>query len=215
MEIVGGNTMNLHIIKITLLSIFLLILNGCSFTDLKDNSQIKGVDLTANAEEVKTTDLHVRILEQTLEYIFENSSKKEIANLKYNDNQNYSMYVLPRFELITEEAHKDILFDKENKSIFMRIEILPEDINWMEIKESTNLQLQVISNEVIKTSLSSKFLEESAIHEVTNGADIITVYFINKKDINLKLTMFTKNDIDHRDAFFQMAKTILKETPKK
>jgi hypothetical protein len=206
--------MNTYILKLFLFTFLLILVTSCEISSPKNEYQVNSVDLKVSAEELNQSDKHVRILEQTLVYIFNNTQNKEKAILKYNDNQNYSMYVLPGYELTAEEPHRDILYYDENDSIFMRIEILQDNVNWNSMKETTDSQLNVISNQIRKTSLVNEFSEESAIHEVTNGSDIVSAYFINHKDIKLKLTMFTQNGSDHRDAFFQMAKTIIKETPK-
>jgi hypothetical protein len=206
--------MNTYILKLFLFTFLLILVTSCEISSPKNKYQVNSVDLKVSAEELNQSDKHVRILEQTLVYIFNNTQNKEKAILKYNDNQNYSMYVLPSYELMAEEPHRDILYYNENDSIFMRIEILQDNVNWNSMKETTDLQLNVISNQIRKTSLVNEFSEESAIHEVTNGSDIVSAYFINDKDIKLKLTMFTQKGSDHRDAFFQMAKTIIKETPK-
>jgi hypothetical protein len=211
--------MSLQIIKVGLLASLVLLLTSCYSIFNKENQTIK-IETTDKTEaiikkmESKTNQQPnrlVRILEQDFSYKINNDSQQDTAFLKYNDNQNYSMYVLPDYELIVEEPTKDLLYFAKNKAISMRIELLSDDVDWNLVKRSTYSELtSLYKANPIEMDLMD-YSHESAIQEVHNGDDIITVYFINKSDLKLKLTMNTKTQEDHRDAFFQMAKTIMKE----
>lgn len=220
--------MNLHILKLTFVTLIILVTTGCSITDdtgviqanskpsnLIENQVLKtAYSNKKQASNQKSKDF-IRILEQTISYKVNVEQKEKTAFLTYNDNQNYSMYVLPEYKLIVEEPHKDMVYFSNDYTIFMRIEILPDNINWKKIKKSTISELNLVSTEnFTKTSLEGKFLEKSEVYEANNNTDVVTIYFLNKEDIKLKLTMYTKIDADHRDAFFQMAQTIMKEAPK-
>jgi hypothetical protein len=211
--------MSLQIIKVGLLASLVLLLTSCYSIFNKENQTIK-IETTDKTEaiikkmESKTNQQPnrlVRILEQDFSYKINNDSQQDTAFLKYNDNQNYSMYVLPDYELIVEEPTKDLLYFAKNKAISMRIELLSDDVDWNLVKRSTYSELtSLYKANPIETDLMD-YTHESAIQEVHNGDDIVTAYFINKSDLKLKLTMNTKTQEDHRDAFFQMAKTIMKE----
>lgn len=182
----------------------------------RDNfeNKLKSYENSSRAEDQQSSDKLIRIQEQNITYKFQNQEQKITGFLKYNDNQNFSMYVLPQYELLEEKPQKDVLLYKKNKSIFMKVELLPEDVDWKSLKKSAFIDLSTFSSEVpTETPLNGKYLEESAIFEVTNNREVLTIYFINQSDLNLKLAMYTKKDEDHRDAFFQMAKTIMKEAP--
>jgi hypothetical protein len=211
--------MSLQIIKVGLLASLVLLLTSCYSIFNKENQTIK-IETTDKTEAIikkmeSKTNQHpnrlVRILEQDFSYKINNDSQQDTAFLKYNDNQNYSMYVLPDYELIVEEPTKDLLYFAKNKAISMRIELLSDDVDWNLVKRSTYSEFtSLYMANPIEMDLMD-YSHESAIQEVHNGDDIITVYFINKSDLKLKLTMNTKTQEDHRDAFFQMAKTIMKE----
>jgi hypothetical protein len=211
--------MSLQIIKLGLLASLVLLLTSCYSIFNKENQTIK-IETTDKTEAISKkveskTNQHpnrlVRILEQDLSFKINNDSQQDTAFLKYNDNQNYSMYVLPDYELIVEEPTKDLLYFANNKAISMRIELLSDDVDWNLVKRSTYSELtSLYKANPIETDLMD-YTHESAIQEVHNGDDIVTAYFINKSDLKLKLTMNTKIQEDHRDAFFQMAKTIMKE----
>ncbi|PLR81421.1 hypothetical protein CVD25_20350 [Bacillus canaveralius] len=155
----------------------------------------------------------IRILEQNLEYEVNGQEKQDTAFLKHNDNQNYSIYVLPGYELTAEEPHKDSLFLTENPEVFMRIELLPDDTDWESVTENTKAQLATV-NEHIETMQPSEdtFLKNATVMESAHDGEIVSAYLIKDEKQPLKLTMFTKENADHRDAFLKMAKTIMKES---
>ncbi|PLR75587.1 hypothetical protein CU633_20325 [Bacillus sp. V3-13] len=152
----------------------------------------------------------VRILEQNLKYKVNGQETQDTAFLKHSDNQNYSMYVLPGYELTAEEPHKDSLFLTENPEVFMRIELLPGDADWETVTENTKAQLAAV-NEHVKTMQPSEdaFLRNATVMESAQNGEIVSAYLVKDEKQPLKLTMFTKENADHRDAFLQMAKTII------
>ncbi|QED47335.1 hypothetical protein [Cytobacillus dafuensis] len=175
-----------------------------------DNGQ--GVEETNNTEqnnEEKGTD---RILEQNLQYKINDEMKEETAFLKSSDNMPYSMYVLPGFELTAEEPNKDVLYLSENDHIFMRIELLPADTDWKTLEDGTKTQLQSVNDDVQTIEApSDDFFKDTIAMEASNDEDVITAYLIKSKEQPIKLTIFTKKDLNYKDAFLQMGKTILKE----
>lgn len=211
-----------------------LILSGCGTTDNNDK-QANGSDQTQNEEinkekqenqntedgqdavepkndeQTKEDDGVVRILEQNLQYSVNGEAKEETAFLKSSDNQLYSMYVLPEFELTAEEPQKDVLYLTENDHVFMRIELLPPDVQWDMVEENTKAQLQAVDETVqsIEVPSGDEFFKDAIAMESTNGDDVVTSYLIKNSNQPLKLTLFTKKDLDYKDAFVQMGKTIL------
>jgi FtsZ-interacting cell division protein ZipA len=178
-------------------------------TDKQENKD----ETTANQDEQTTNNppevSATRPLEQTIGYSLNGESKKEAAQLTKSDNQNYSLYVLSNFELTAEEPYKDLLFLSEDDSNSMRIEILPADTDLEPLKENTLLQLQVV-NETVQTldPPNDEWLREATIMEASNNGETVTAYLIPQKESIIKLTLFTKDQTDYRDAFIQMAKTI-------
>jgi hypothetical protein len=132
--------------------------------------------------------------------------------LKYNDNQHYSMYVLPEYELTAEEPNKDVLFWSNDDSVFMRIELLPADIDWSMMEENTKAQLTAVGPEVKDAEIpDDPFFENAWGMETKSGTETVTAYLIKNEKQPLKLTLFTKDNADHKDAFLEMGKTINKE----
>jgi hypothetical protein len=213
--------MGLNVVRILISAIFVVLLtsygmfmihnetNGKTSKGINDNLIHTNIDTPK--EEL------VRLLEQTITYKKDGIQTSETAFLKYNDNHHYSMYVLPGYRLIEENSQIDRLYYVYDQSLFMNIEFQAENVNWQELKTSTNRQLTSLTKlkPTIK-KLKGDFLDESAIHEVKmKDGQILTTYFLHYPNLSLKLTMTTRADADHRDVFFQMAKTIIKISPKK
>lgn len=147
--------------------------------------------------------------EQTISYSFNGESKEEQAFLQKSDNQGFSLYVLPDYELTAEEPYNDSLFLKENDAIFMRISVLPADSDIDSLKENATAQLQVVNENVqTLTPPDDEFLQNATIMEASNNGEVVTSYLIEKQESIIKLTLFTTEQTDYRDAFIQMAKTI-------
>ncbi len=91
---------------------------------------------------------NVRLLEQNLTYQMNGQEKEETAFLKESDNQDFSLYVLPGYELTGEEPQKDVLYLKEKDTLFMRIELLPADADLNVEIETAKSQLESVSSEI-------------------------------------------------------------------
>lgn len=168
-----------------------------------------------NVEEEKNENTIVRKPEQNIVYQLNSETKEETAFLKNSENQPYSMYVLPEFELTSEEPGKDVLFLGSDAQTFMRIELLPTDIDWKVTEESTKAQLESI-NEDVQTlkAPSDEFFKNSIIMESSKDNDIVTAYIIKNEKQPLKLMIFSQKDLDYKDPFLQMGKTIVFEQEK-
>ncbi|MCM3123523.1 hypothetical protein QNH36_08030 [Mesobacillus sp. AQ2] len=217
--------MNKLVKPIALIGLSAFIISGCGSAEESEKavkktpeSQQASAPEAANeeqqaAEQEKTNEEGlIRIMEQNLDYTLNGEQKQQTGFLKYNDNQNYSMYVLPDYELTAEEPNKDVLMLTEDDSIFMRIELLPADAEWEMVEENAKAQLAAVGPEVNETEIpEDPFFSNAWGMETKNGADNVTTYLIKNEEQPLKLTLFTKEGSDHRDAFIQMAKTIMKE----
>ncbi|MEH7882990.1 hypothetical protein V7654_01575 [Bacillus sp. JJ1609] len=177
-----------------------------------EKEQADGQETTDQKQsEEKGEDGVIRILEQNFTYKVNGEQKEETAFLKYNDNQNYSMYVLPEYELTGEEPNKDVLFLTEDDSVFMRIELLPADIEWALMEENTKAQLTAVGPDVKEAEIpDDAFFENAWAMETKSGPETVTSYLIKNEQQPIKLTLFTKDNADHRNAFLEMGKTILK-----
>ncbi|CAM3761806.1 hypothetical protein [Mesobacillus thioparans] len=210
---------------IALIGLSALFITGCGSGEQSEKaekqapeSQQASAPATSNqdqqaAEKEKNKDAGlIRIMEQNLEYTLNGEQQQQTGFLKYNDNQNYSMYVLPDYELTAEEPNKDVLMLTEDDSIFMRIELLPADAEWPMVEENAKAQLAAVGDEVEETETpEDPFFTNAWGMETKNEGDIVTTFLIKNEEQPLKLTLFTKEGADHRDAFIQMAKTIMKE----
>jgi hypothetical protein len=177
-----------------------------------DNSNVAGTvqtDDQSEGEETAETDSSEMPQEKSLSYQVNGEMMEETAVLEKSDNQNYSLYVLPSYELTAEEPNKDVLYLTENDQVFMRIELLPEDTDWEMAEENAKSQLTAVSSEVQSAEASDdEFLQDAIIYEAASEEDKAAVYLIKNDKQPLKLSIYTKNDADHTDAFIQMAKTI-------
>ena len=140
--------------------------------------------------------------------MFNNENKEETASLKTSDNQPFSLYVLPKFELSAEEPGKDVVLFSENDSIFMRIELLSEDIDWAKAEKDAKTFLNAISDSITNPELN---INNGLSYEVTSDNDVVTVVLLKNEKAPVRLTLFTTKDADYRHAFLEMAKTIQKQ----
>jgi hypothetical protein len=216
--------MNKLATPIALIGLSAMIIAGCGSPAEKDSADKaqKAQPVTApekNEEDQKPADQEenneeglIRIMEQNIAYTVDGEQKEETAFLKYNDNQNYSMYVLPDYELTAEEPNKDVLMWTKDDSVFMRIELLPADAEWALVEENSKAQLAAVGSEVKEAPTpEDPFFNNAWAMETKSGSDIVTTYLLKNEDQPLKLTLFSKEDADHRNAFLEMAKTIMKE----
>ena len=153
----------------------------------------------------------VRILEQNIDYSVNGENKQNTAFLTTSDNQHFTMFVLPEYELSAEEPMKDVLLLSGKEDVFMRIEILPADINWDETEENAKAQLGSVSESVETLNAGEFSIPNGSIFEAVNGNDVVTSVLIKDKSNPVRLTLFTTKDEDHRDAFIKMASTIIKQ----
>ncbi|RLQ97095.1 hypothetical protein [Falsibacillus albus] len=198
------------------------LLAGCGTAE-QSNKNVDGSgsnDTTASTEQSKenstttadqTSTDQKRELEKTLSYMNDGKNKEEKATLTQSDNQDFSLYVLPEFELTAEEPHKDSLYLKENDQIFMRIEMLPNDADQNTIVENTKSQLGAVNSDVKKLDppADQDWLKDATILQAQNDTDVVTSYLINQDEATVKLTIFNKKDQNYEDALLKMAETIM------
>lgn len=164
-------------------------------------------------EETDPSDTMIRLLENKLSFTLNGETKEETAFLKHSDNQGYSMYILPEYELTAEEPDKDVVMLTNNGEIFMRIELLSEDVDWNATEQTAVEQLQAVADEVNEvTPPKLDFFTNSKIYEAKINGEVITSYLVNNNEGVIKLTLFTKESADHRDSFIKMAETIVNES---
>lgn len=155
-------------------------------------------------------DAAVRGEKKVLTYKLQDEQKETEAALTASDNQEYSMYVLPEYELTGEEPYKDVLFLKEDDSNFMRIEMLPAEISMDDAVETIKEQLKTVNPEVEEVTdvAGHDWLKESKVFVSKKDGEQVNGYLIPKENWTLKLTIFQKEDRTYEEAFLKMAETI-------
>lgn len=205
--------------RFIIMSLFTLLASGflvsCGSTTVSEDTQNGGqtgsetgnndVDEQEPDEDEPTdsSDSH------SLTYTLNGESIEETAIMTKSDEQPFSIAVLPGYTLVAEEPGKDVLYADDHDEIFMRIEVLSDDMDWEYIQTQTVDQLSAVSDDITITESSEEVGIEAAV-KFEASADGNTVTSIVKKGV-YKVTMFTNPDQDYRDAFLQMAKTITVE----
>ncbi len=165
-----------------------------------------------NNEETDSSDTKIRLLEHNLTFTLNGETKEQTAFLKHSDNQGYSMYILPDFELTAEEPNKDVVMHSNNGEIFMRIEILPKDVDWDSTEQTAVEQLQAVASEVNEIKPPElEFFADCKVYEARVNEEVITSYLVKNNEGVIKLTSFSKESLDYRDSFIKMAETIVNE----
>lgn len=210
-------------------SIIGLLLSGCG-TEATENAKEEKEEVTTeekedtaenNQKEETTKDNNeqkpnkdesttVRLMEQNLQYQVNGGDKQDTAFLVNSSNQNFSLYVLPEYELTAEEPGKDILKLKNAPGVNARIELLPDNVNWTEIEENTRSQLKAIGDDVKPVPDPGLAIENGIVEEVAVGDEKVTSVLIKNPKAPVRMTIFTTSSADHRKAFIEMGKTILK-----
>lgn len=165
-----------------------------------------------NNEETDPSDTMIRLLENNLTYTLNGETKEQTAFLKHSDNQGYSMYILPDYELTAEEPNKDVVMLSNDGEIFMRVELLPKDVDWDSTEQTAVEQLQAVASEVNEINPPElEFFANSKVYEARINEEVITSYLVKNNEGVIKLTSFTKESLDYRDSFIKMAETIVNE----
>ena len=167
-----------------------LMLAGCGADSTEDEPKDKQEEVNpkdnqgnnSSDQEQGTKKEKIRLMEQNLQYTWNGKT--------------------------TEEPGKDIVFLKDDDSVYMRIELL-EDANWDEVEQNAKDQLKTISDNLEAPALD---IENGTAYEVsTTEGEVVTSILLKDEKAPLRLTLFTKKNQDYRNAFLEMAKTAEKE----
>lgn len=207
------------------LSLMVFMLTACGTAEVDENAEngtTGQAEIEEPAQEEQTNqentneeneadgDQIIRLLEQNLQYTMDGETKEETAFLVNSDNQAYSLYVLPEFELTAEEPNKDVLYVKDNESIFMRIELLPHDADWDMAEQTMKDQLTAVNEEVKEITLpEGDFYKDAIALEASSEESIVAGYLIKNDQVHLKLTLFSDTEQTYDNAFLKMAETIM------
>lgn len=208
---------------IALIALLTLVLTSCGTTDNantpKNDQKENGVPSEENGQQSPTTEQDPDKINEgkensedhIMQYKVNGVEKTAEATVEFNDNQNYWMHVLPDYTFTPEEPHNDIVYVTDQDAVFMRIQLLTDDVDWDEIIDNSKAQLEAINKEIQTISPpAGNFYKDAVIMETSLDEEIITTYLIKNHAIPLKLMTFTTKDADHRDAFLKMAETIKK-----
>lgn len=147
----------------------------------------------------------------------ENEKEKE-AQLTKSDAQDYSVYVLPTYQLTSEEPGRDSLYFDDG-SIFMRIEtIVAEEDTYTKALENTLELLEASSDdknpeEITDVALlpSNEGITNAKGYSLSLDAVSISGLVFERDGIVVKLTIFDTPQNEHYEAFLRMAETIMKD----
>ncbi|MEB1809444.1 MAG: hypothetical protein LPK26_19480 [Bacillaceae bacterium] len=148
--------------------------------------------------------------EKTLTYHIEEELYEETAFLRKSDNQNFSMYIFDKYELEAEEPRKDVVISKEDGNVFMRIEVLPADVDLNIVEADIPMRAKAVSDEYFhnETALMSDFLEGSVWYKAYTEKFAVSVILVKSMDQPIILTIHTPREKEVLPPFIAMAETI-------
>lgn len=197
---------------------FILFLSGCDISSTNENKNgNEQIKTNTSKEENTNKDVEENLNESLKEeltdekdisYQLHGKSMTETAKIIASDNQDFSLFVLPTYDLTAEEPAKDILYFKEDDSHFMRIELLPPNTSIDDAVNTVKDQLTAVDNNVMNVKSDEAWLANAHIYQAKNQTDEVTACLIYANDFLLKLTVFTKIENNHLEPFFKMAETI-------
>ncbi|WP_078414249.1 hypothetical protein [Priestia abyssalis] len=160
-------------------------------------------------EEKSGTDEKVRLPEQNLTYEENGQAVEKTGFLNTSDNQNYSMYVLDGYILEEEEPGKDVVMLSNDQKSFMRIEMVPADMDLTTVEDIVKTTAEAISPEAEKYEEFKKegMLKDAVWYKAVTDEDMVNLILI-KGETPVKLSIYTPKDQENIAAFLAMAETI-------
>ncbi|WP_216827809.1 hypothetical protein [Alkalihalobacterium elongatum] len=191
-----------------------LLLGGCGTKEqvkLDVDGEVKGNGI--QEEQIDNDEMgkiEERSNEKTLSYYIEGELYEKTALLTKGDNQDFSMYLFKEFELVAEEPRKDAVVSKEDGSVFMRIEMLPNDVDINKIETEIPIRAKGVSVDYYhnETALMSDFLEGAVWYKAYTEEFVVSVILIKSKDQPMILTIHTPREKEATPPFLAMAETI-------
>lgn len=130
------------------------------------------------------------------------------GTLTASDEQAYGMYVLPGYELTSEEPGKDSLYLSEDSSTFMRVETFdPATLDFAGAKASLIESLEATSNgaELTEGTLEGDFTN-SVMYTAPSDFGEVTGIVFEKDNFVVRLTIY--DSADATADFIEMGKTV-------
>lgn len=160
-------------------------------------------------EEKSGTDEKVRLPEQNLTYEENGQAVEKTGFLNTSDNQNYSMYVLDGYTLEEEEPGKDVIMLSNDQNSFMRIEVVPADMDVTTVEDIVKTTAEAINPEAEKYEEFKKegMLKDAVWYKAATEEDMVNLILI-KGETPIKLSIYTPKDQENIAPFLAMAETI-------
>lgn len=148
--------------------------------------------------------------EKTLNYTIESHFYEEKAYLHESTNQHFSMYLFSGLKLEAEEPGKDMVLSKEDKDVFMRIELLPADTATDKLEQQVTAIAEAISPEFFHNDsfLTTPFLEDSVWYKAYTEEVAVSIILIKSTETPMLLTIHTPREKEVIQPFLAMAETI-------
>lgn len=149
--------------------------------------------------------------EDTEDVVEETVNRAEAeGTLTESDEQSYQVYVLPGYELTSEEPGKDSLYLAEDGGVFMRVETFdPATLDFAGAKDALTQTLEASTGETNLTegSLDGDFIN-SAVYETSSDGSKVTGVVFEKENLVVRLTIFDSADGAATADFVEMGKTV-------
>lgn len=132
------------------------------------------------------------------------------GTLTESDEQSYQVYVLPGYELTSEEPGKDSLYLAEDGGVFMRVETFdPATLDFAGAKDVLTQTLEAIGGtaDLTESALSGDFVN-SAVYETSSDGGKVTGVVFEKENLVVRLTIFDSADEAATADFIEMGKTV-------
>lgn len=136
------------------------------------------------------------------------------AKLVNSDEQNFSLYLLPNYQLTSEEPGKDIVYSETDDAVFMRIETVPKEDGTYDFLAANVKELIALSD--IKpveltddhTLPSGGGIENVQAYTVNFEEGPVTYLLFEKGNAIVRLTIFDSAEAKYFNDFLQMGETI-------
>lgn len=133
-----------------------------------------------------------------------------------SDNQDFSIKLLPNYELSSEEPGQDIVYTAEDDSRFLRIETMEnEEGNYDYLKDNMLVVLEASSNGETPTELTdessipaSSSIKNAVAYTVTSDNGPVTGMIFENGDLIVRLTIFDSENNDYFEDFLKMGETV-------
>jgi hypothetical protein len=160
-------------------------------------------------EEQPSADEKVRLPEQNLTYEENGKAVEKTGFLRTNDNQHYSMYVLDGYTLEEEEPGKDVVMSSEDQKAFMRIEIVPNDVDLKDAESVVKTTAEAISTDAQKYEgfKQEGILKDAVWYKAQTEEDAVNLILV-KGSNPMKLSIYTPKDQENIEPLLAMAQTI-------